>query len=62
VKATLAKSGTTVAADAAVEAEAATEHTKNQRRTHEGNAIVLQVQQTKQSKIKEKKIIYIGEE
>jgi len=42
--------------------KAATEHTKNQRRTHEGNATVLRVQQTKQSKIKETKFIYIGEE
>jgi len=54
VKATLAKSGTTAAMDAAVDAEATTEHTRNQRKTHKGYATILRVQQTKQSKIKEK--------
>jgi len=52
----------TEAADATVDVEAATEQTRNQSRTHENNATVLRVQQTKQSKIKEKRFIYIGEE
>jgi len=34
------KSGTAAAADEAVDAEAATEHTRNHRGTYEGNAIV----------------------
>jgi len=50
----LVKSGTTAAADAMVDAEAATEQTRSHKRTHEGNATVPRVQETKQSKIKEK--------
>ena len=41
-------------ADAAMDAEAATKQTRNHRRTHEGNATIPRVQETKQSKIKEK--------
>jgi len=37
----VSKSGTTTAADEAVNAEAATKHTRNQRGTHEGNATIL---------------------
>jgi len=50
VKATFVKSGTTATADA----KATTKQIRNHRRTHEGNAIVPRVQETKQSKIKEK--------
>jgi len=62
VKATLVKSrtrapATATTADAMVDAEAATEQTRNHRRTHEGNAIILRaMQETKQSKIEEKNL------